>query len=97
MFARPGSAAQGSARSSTPASPGRGPRPQCGLVRAKGLLPWPRTLIRLSGYFRCNRFGSVRPTAAMFDHSPVTWARECVNSPRWQRVLATAPKQLRQL
>ena len=39
------------------------------MVAAKGALPWARTLLRLTGHFRCGKCDSVRPIAAMFHHA----------------------------
>jgi hypothetical protein len=38
------------------------------MVAAKGALPWARTLLRLTGHFRCSECDSVRPITAMFGH-----------------------------
>ena len=40
------------------------------MVAAKGALPWARTLLRLTGHFRCGKCDSVRPITAMFGHPP---------------------------
>jgi hypothetical protein len=42
------------------------------MVAAKGAQSWARTLLRLTGHFHCSKCGSVRPVAAMFDHSLAT-------------------------
>jgi len=39
------------------------------MVAAKGALPWARTLLRLTGHFRCGECDSVRPIADMFHHA----------------------------
>ncbi|KRR15916.1 hypothetical protein CQ14_29050 [Bradyrhizobium lablabi] len=41
------------------------------MVASKGDLPWARTLLRLTGHFRCGTCGSVQPIATMLDHAPV--------------------------
>jgi hypothetical protein len=38
------------------------------MVAAKGALPWARTLLRLTGHFRCSECDSVWPITAMFGH-----------------------------
>jgi hypothetical protein len=41
------------------------------MVASKGELSWARTLLRLTGHFRCGNCGAVQPIAAMLDHAPV--------------------------
>jgi hypothetical protein len=41
------------------------------MVASKGELSWARTLLRLTGHFRCGNCGSVQPIATMLHHAPV--------------------------